>query len=1419
MSNPMGDRNLLAGILAHQKKFISREVLLAAMNAWTQAKEKGLAQILREQKALTENQHALLEEAVHDHLLKHGNDAKKSLAALSSADALKQELAKIADADLQASVAHVATAKPKVKPAAAASIVVEELVEVEDTPKKKPGKAAPKKSPPRTAPAQKPAGMPMWALLVGGGIVAGFIGLIAILAIALAVVLLRDEKPIAQVKPDAPAQDSKPVEKPADQPPPPKKAPIIPKDPPIEPELPIEPDPVEIPVKLPPPVVADGFVPLFNGKDLTNWKQAASKPRNWQVSNGILTADGGGFNMLYTPRDDYGDFHLRAEIRMNEDSWSSLAFRYPYGPAELEKSKLAGYVLHLAGKPVGSNRTGNLMIWEKLGARNLPAPANAIQAGEWFTLDIIAKGENVVTKLNGVESINHTYPKAHLLGGRIVLATGAAVRNPRIEYRKIEIKEFKAVLAPPTPLPEQPLGEFVKLFNGSDLADWRIGGNAVWKVTDGEIVGQGPGALVSKRGDFRNCIVRVEVLPSPDIEAFFSFREHPDPEGRMPMKGLSSRLTGDGKVIRAGHTGIDGSKGETGAVPNDFKANEWMTIEFHVRPESISTKTNGKSSGGLGFHPERFPAGAVGLHVIKGSVRIRRFEISSESAPGGDFVSLFNGRDLTGWKKHPRQGGNWSVENGILAGWGEGKGNLAGLLFTDRVQPKNFHLRVETRVGDKGHGGVTVRCPEDSMFGYDALVDSVRGAINVGDLHYQTPGDRGILPGRPVRVMPPDQWITLEIIANEGRLIVKVNGAVTTDVEDAKTLNAGHIRLSHSSAAVKIEFRKIEIKDLNPGAPPGPVVVAPAPKDAPPFPVAKEFVPLFNGKDLIGWKLPPGFGDNWRVEKGVLIGAAPPQRLIRLHTQAKFKDFHLRAEARSGDKNVGILGFRSSDGVIRGYNTGMVSMGPGGLRTGVLNCNTPEKNFGVTRLGIDEKIPPGQWFNLEVIAQGNRFTVIVNGKKITDAVDDTVADAGFIYLGLSGKEPLEFRKLEIKELNAVAVAPPPVIKDAPAAGVVSLFNGKDLAGWQPHAKRPGNWRVENGILIGSAPIGGALYSTRGDYQDFHLRAELRINDKGFGRILGRTTYEPTKVPFKVHGYEVLINQRPLGDKTGTLLARSPLANISTQAKEAPAPAGEWITLEVIAKGDLVTVKVNGNAVAECRDDQRQFARSGHIALHQDANATIEFRKVEIEDLAAKAVAPPAPEVQQPAVPPLDLPKGGKFVSLLDNKELAGWKTFGDEKGAWQIKDGILIGTGPAASRIHTPRGDYKNYHLRVEARISDQGAAGVVVRAPLGSFKGYEAKINSTHPSPNKTGSLEAWVPGKAVNVASVRESPVPFGEWFTMEIIALDNRLIVIVNGKTTADTIDVDGDYISGHIALRYVANAQIEFRTIEIKEFPAQ
>jgi serine/threonine-protein kinase len=112
-SRPASDRNLLFGILALQMDFISRAALIAAMNAWVLDKAKSLGNILQDQGALAEDERAVLDALVARHLRKHGGDPECSLAAVGPAGAVasvREELRRLADPDLDASLAHAGAA-------------------------------------------------------------------------------------------------------------------------------------------------------------------------------------------------------------------------------------------------------------------------------------------------------------------------------------------------------------------------------------------------------------------------------------------------------------------------------------------------------------------------------------------------------------------------------------------------------------------------------------------------------------------------------------------------------------------------------------------------------------------------------------------------------------------------------------------------------------------------------------------------------------------------------------------------------------------------------------------------------------------------------------------------------------------------------------------------------------------------------------------------------------------------------------------------------------------------------------------------------------------------------------------------------------------------------------------------------------
>jgi Domain of Unknown Function (DUF1080) len=179
----------------------------------------------------------------------------------------------------------------------------------------------------------------------------------------------------------------------------------------------------------------------------------------------------------------------------------------------------------------------------------------------------------------------------------------------------------------------------------------------------------------------------------------------------------------------------------------------------------------------------------------------------------------------------------------------------------------------------------------------------------------------------------------------------------------------------------------------------------------------------------------------------------------------------------------------------------------------------------------------------------------------------------------------------------------------------------------------------------------------------------------------------------------------------------------------------------------------------------------------------------------------------PAAPAAD--DNGGWVQLFNGKDLTGWEVYPSGTGNWKVKDGILIGSGPA-SHLFTIRDDYTDFDFKIEAKINDHGNSGQYFRTKFGPGfpKGYEAQINSTHLGPVRTGSL--------YNFAPVYDMLVPPDTWFTQEVIARGNHIIIKVNDKTTVDFVDKKNTYEKGRFALQqHDPGTVVEFRKIEVKE----
>src|SRR5690606_30090807 len=96
-----------------------------------------------------------------------------------------------------------------------------------------------------------------------------------------------------------------------------------------------------------------------------------------------------------------------------------------------------------------------------------------------------------------------------------------------------------------------------------------------------------------------------------------------------------------------------------------------------------------------------------------------------------------------------------------------------------------------------------------------------------------------------------------------------------------------------------------------------------------------------------------------------------------------------------------------------------------------------------------------------------------------------------------------------------------------------------------------------------------------------------------------------------------------------------------------------------------------------------------------------------------------------------------WITLFDGASLDDWEKVGNEQSTWEVKDGVIEGSGPASMLVCT-KGPYKNFRYRAEIKINDGGNSGLYFRTTRkpGFSDGYEAQIDSTHTDPIRTGSL-----------------------------------------------------------------------------------
>jgi hypothetical protein len=370
------------------------------------------------------------------------------------------------------------------------------------------------------------------------------------------------------------------------------------------------------------------------------------------------------------------------------------------------------------------------------------------------------------------------------------------------------------------------------------------------------------------------------------------------------------------------------------------------------------------------------------------------------------------------------------------------------------------------------------------------------------------------------------------------------------------------------------------------------------------------FVALFNGQDLVGWRggstfdhralleMPEperaakidqwnrDFSNHWKIENEELVNDGKGSYAT---TEKDFGDFELTLEYKTvpkGDSGVYLRGvpqvqiwdWTDPDGGKLGREKGS-----GGL------WNNPPGSAGKDPLVRADK-PFGEWNQLRVVMVGSRVSVWLNGQQTVDhAVLENYYDRaskdpalktnprpvpvrGPIQLQTHGAEirwkNVFLREIGGEEANRILAAH----GDAPTWK--SLFNGKDLTGWQGPVE---NYQVEEGALVCKPKKGGTLHTTE-EFSDFKVRFEYRLPPGGNNGLAirypgsGDTAYvgmcEIQVLDDTAEKYAKLDPRQYNGSPYGMVPAHRGYLR----------PIGEWNFEEVTVEGSKIRVELNGTVI-------------------------------------------------------------------------------------------------------------------------------------------------------------------------------------------------------------------------------------------------
>ncbi|NLX97030.1 MAG: DUF1080 domain-containing protein [Rhodopirellula sp.] len=362
--------------------------------------------------------------------------------------------------------------------------------------------------------------------------------------------------------------------------------------------------------------------------------------------------------------------------------------------------------------------------------------------------------------------------------------------------------------------PEEIAEGWILLFDGESLFGWKKAGNADWKVADGAITAsEGDAGLLVTTSQFGNYALKVDFRAATEANSGVFLRTSPNPG----PDDVATRCY-EVNIADAGQNDFP-----TGSLVQRKKAEpvepsgDWRTFEITADGGRFTVKLDGKEVCDY-TDPNPLGRGFIGLQFRSGKVEFRNVKLQPLATK-----SLFNGKDLAGWKTYPDMASVFSVTPAGELNVKNGRGQLE-----TEGQFEDFTLQLDVFVNGKGlNSGVFFRSiPGETMNGYECQIQNAYENDDPKGPNACVTG--GFFRRQDARkiVAKDFEWFTLTLHADDNHMAAWVNGYPVSDWTDRREpnpnprkglrLEAGTIQLQGHDPTTDFSFRNLRIAELPP---------------------------------------------------------------------------------------------------------------------------------------------------------------------------------------------------------------------------------------------------------------------------------------------------------------------------------------------------------------------------------------------------------------------------------------------------------------------------------------------------------------------------------------------------------------------------------------------------------------------------